>query len=106
MVRALLNCDPLYVLIASKVVLASGHSTTPGMKSVIQHSCVMRLSVVKASKTTHALTSLQLKMQLVCVDVERAREVEHDLEGLASADDELVAVVLLGVVLLTVLTHL
>lgn len=45
-------------------------------------------------------------MQFVCVDVERAREVEHNLEGLASADDELVAVVLLGVVLLTVLTRL
>lgn len=42
-------------------------------------------------------------MQLVCVDVERTGEVEHNLKGLASADDELVSVVLLGVVLLTIL---
>lgn len=45
-------------------------------------------------------------MQLVRVDVEMAGKVEHNLKGLASADDELIAVVLLGMVLLTILASL
>lgn len=45
-------------------------------------------------------------MQLVRVDVERTGEVKHNLKGLASADDEFVAEVLLSVVLFTILASL
>lgn len=73
----------------------------------VSHSARECDNIICPKSISHlALTCLQLQMQLVRVDVERSREVQHNLEGLASADDELVAVELLGVVLLTVLTRL
>lgn len=52
------------------------------------------------------LTCLEVQVEFVCVGVERSRQVQFYLERLATSDDELIAMVKVGVMLQAVLTRL
>lgn len=57
--------------------------------------------------TVHLLhTCFQVHMQLVSVSIEGPVELQFYLEGLSSADDQLLPVIQVSVVLLSVLTRL